>query len=661
MSPPRAGAGINVTSLLQSALMLSSTVLTRTASQADPELDTLVHRERLRMLMAPTLPVALVSAVFAVALGMLIAPVCGTDRTAAWVALCLLASGLRVALATAWSQRAQPNSAGWLHALTAGCLFHGLVWGLAGAWLAPVHDLVTSAVILAVLVGACAVSTFTMQAHMLPNLAANLPMLLPAAAAIAMRGDRYGAFGGLGLVALLALMLFESRRAERRITELLRLRFTTDRIARERAEALKLAWRHSAVKDQFLATMSHEMRTPLHGILGLAGLIRQRLPQRPGVLTECRQQAELIEHAGEHLLTLINDVLDFSRIEAGHLHIERAPFDLGTVVHEVLGLLRVTAQDKGIALRARVALPAPCWVEGDAARVRQVLHNLVGNAIKFTDQGEVTVRVTRQGGGTQAGMVFSVQDTGVGISADQIGLIFEAFHQADGSFGRRHKGTGLGLTISRELARAMGGDITCVSAPGKGSTFEFTAPLPPADVVSVDVPLPMDDGADAAASPDTLPLVDFGDTAPVDVPIEPDTTARPGRRVLLAEDNPVNAMVAEATLHAMGLHVTHVEDGAAALAVLTRLPRSIDLVLMDCQMPQMDGLEATRRLRDWEARHDVPRMPVVALTANAMSGDRARCLAAGMDDHLPKPFRQVELQAVLMRQLEADEPQRLIA
>ena len=650
--------------------MLSSTVLTRTASQAtpDPELDGLIQRERLRMLMAPTVQVALVSAVFAVALALVVGPVCGWDRTLAWTALCLFASVVRIGQAHAWSKREQPDNAGWLRALTLGCLFNGAVWGLAGAWLAPVQDLVTSAVILAVLVGASSVSSFTMQAHMTSNLAANLPMLLPAAIAIATRGDRYGIFGGLGLTALLALMMFEGRRAERRITELLWLRFTTDRIARERADALKLAWRNSAVKDQFLATMSHEMRTPLHGILGLAGLIRQRLPQRPGVLTECRQQAELIEHAGEHLLTLINDVLDFSRIEAGHLHVERAPFDLGSVVHEVLGLLQVTAQNKGLALRARVSLPAPCWVTGDAARVRQVLHNLVGNAIKFTDAGSVTVRVSSRIEHGEQVMAFSVQDTGVGIAADQLALIFEAFHQADGSFGRRHKGTGLGLTISRELARAMGGDITCTSTPGRGSTFDFTVPLAAADMVSVDVPLPMDEGATAGLAPDTVPLGDFGDTAPVDVPIEPDPMARPGRRVLLAEDNPVNALVAEATLQAMGLHVTRVEDGAEALAVLTRLPRTVDVVLMDCQMPHMDGLEATRRLREWETTHGAAHLPVVALTANAMSGDRARCLAAGMDDHLPKPFRQAELQAVLVRQLptgappeEALEPQQLTA
>jgi signal transduction histidine kinase/CheY-like chemotaxis protein len=657
----------------------------------DPELHRLIQAERVRMLFGPTVPVALVSALFAIALGLLIGQQAGWERALQWMVVCVGASAFRIAHMRAYQRDPQGDSGTWLRSLCLVCVLHGLTWGLAGGWLIPVDDLVTTAVVVAVLVGCSAVSTFSTQAHIAPNLAINLPLLLPAALALATRGDSYGWFGFVGILTLLGVMLFESQRAQRRITELLWLRFTTDRIAQERAQALKLAQRHSAVKDQFLATMSHEMRTPLHGILGLARLLQQRLPRKPGLLTESRQQVELIEHAGEHLLDLINDVLDFSRIEAGRLQVAHEPFELASVVHDVLGLLRVTAQEKGLNLHTCIELPTPSWVVGDAARLRQMLHNLVGNAIKFTDQGAVTVRVARKSGSAPCAeaadqalsqhrphpeseapdgqgdadchchdtVAFSVSDTGIGIPAEELPLIFDAFHQVDGSFGRRHKGTGLGLTISREIARAMGGDITCRSTAGEGSVFTLTAPLPPTQAVSVDLPLPLPDatnqptpGIDTSpALPDSV-VSGFQDTQPIDDHVVT-APAPPRTHVLMAEDNAVNALVAEATLANLGILVTRVENGVQALAELTRLPRRYDLVLMDCQMPVLDGIEATRRLRTWERSQGVPPLPVIALTANAMATDRARCLEAGMDDHLAKPFRQEELQKALGRNLRA--------
>jgi signal transduction histidine kinase/ActR/RegA family two-component response regulator len=506
--------------------------------------------------------------------------------------------------------------------------------------------MVTSAVLASTLVGACAIGTFTLQAHLQPNLATNLPTLVPASLMLLSRQDTYGFFGGLGLLSLMALMLFESRRAERRITELLWLRFTTDRIARERTHALVLAQRHSAVKDQFLATMSHEMRTPLHGILGLARLLLDRLPERPGVLHESRHQVELIERAGEHLLHIINDVLDFSRIEAGKLQIQHATFDLRTLLDEIIELQRVTAQEKGLRLLADVRLPHPCWVSGDASRLRQMLHNLLGNAIKFTELGEIRVRVATEPQGGGHTVVFHVQDTGVGIPADQLGLIFDAFHQVDGSFVRRHKGTGLGLTITREIARAMGGDVACDSEVGRGSVFTLKVPLHPMAAPS--------QASSTAAIPATAVASAFGQG----VPAGTDAAAVPlfSGRILLVEDNPVNALVAEANLARLGLDVTRAEDGAQALSMLQHLERPFDLVLMDLQMPELDGMEATRRLRCWENDQRLEPIPVVALTANALSTDRARCLSAGMDDHLPKPFRAEELLVVLQRHLPPPAP-----
>ncbi len=598
----------------------------------DPELLRLIRAERIRMLFAPTVPVAVVSAMCCMVMAYVTSPQIGERPALLWAALGVLMSLMRVAHMRMYLRAPDKSAQHWFNSLSVICGLHGAVWGVAGL-LMPMDDRVVSSMIVSTLVGASAIATFTLQADLRTNVVINVPMLLPGALVLLSRQDSYGVYGGMGLLALLALLLFESGRAERRITELLWLRFTTDRIATERAEALKLAQRHSAVKDQFLATMSHEMRTPLHGILGLARLVQGRLPERPGVFNESRHQLELIERTGEHLLEIINDVLDFSRIEAGKLHVENAPFDLGTVMQDVLSLLNVTATEKGLKMRKDLRLPSPCWVSGDAARVRQVLHNLVGNAIKFTDQGEVRVRARRQAGtnGSEGAMVITVEDTGEGIPADQMAQVFDAFHQVDGSFGRKHKGTGLGLTISREIARAMDGDISCQSTPGQGTTFTLTVPLPSTAVHAVDLALPLDEPTHQDTAPAPLGALQC--------------------HVLLAEDNAVNALVAEATLANLGVVVTRVEDGMQALQALQRRDRRHDLVLMDCQMPVLDGIEATRRLRQWEQANQMPRIPVIALTANAMAGDRARCMAAGMDEHLAKPFRQDELHAVLRAQL----------
>ena len=605
----------------------------------DPELNRQIRGERIRMLFAPTVPVSLVSALVCVALAVAIADQTGHSWAIAWASLCVLASLVRLLHLRAYRRSSQRDHPMWLQSLTLMCALHGCTWGLIGLMM-PIEDMVTSSVLASTLVGACAVGTFTLQAHLQPNLATNLPTLVPAGLMLLSRQDAYGFFGGLGLLALMTLMLFESRRAERRITELLWLRFTTDRIARERTHALVLAQRHSAVKDQFLATMSHEMRTPLHGILGLARLLLDRLPERPGVLHESRHQVELIERAGEHLLHIINDVLDFSRIEAGKLHIQQAAFDLRALVDDVVDLQRVTAQEKGLRLLADVRLPPVSWVSGDASRLRQMLHNLVGNAIKFTDAGEIRLRV-----GTAphdpTSVVVHVQDTGVGIPADQLALIFDAFHQVDGSFMRRHKGTGLGLTITREIARAMGGDIECTSEVGKGSVFTLQVPLPPTAQPEASAAGPVGVATSASAT---------GPSAAAGAPI---ASPRFSGHVLLVEDNPVNALVAEANLTRLGLGVTRAEDGLQALAMLQHPQRGFDLVLMDLQMPALDGMETTRRLRSWESEQGLEPVPVVALTANALSTDRARCLSAGMDDHLPKPFRAEELVAVLQRHLPA--------
>lgn len=530
-----------------------------------------------------------------------------------WLVLRLGVSALRLLLAHQFLRATLPSDRIWRRWLEGALLVDGFTWGLAAVWLPSATGPHVVALVLTSLVGVAAIGMFVLQSRFRASAFFLVSMLLPAAADQLLSGTRHGLFAGLGLAIFLALAMVEARRCEARIRELLMLRFTTDRIAEERAEALMLAQRQSTVKSQFLATMSHEMRTPLHGILGLTRMLRKDGAISPEKKPE--EQLQLIERAGEHLLTLINDILDFSKLEAGQVRLSPQVFDLAGLIDDVVSLSIPGAFQSGLSLTTRLHMQRPCYVRGDPSRLRQVLHNLIGNAIKFTEAGAVTVVAKHRGSRAR----IAVHDTGVGIPADELPRIFDAFHQADSSFTRRYGGTGLGLTIARELARAMGGDLVCTSQQGRGSCFTVTVDLP-------------------EALPPQLLAAGDGQAVP---PLQ--------GRVLLAEDNPVNALVAEAALKNMGLTVELVEDGLQAVASFRASPP--DLVLLDCQMPVMDGFEAVRRIREHEGEQGLPRTPVVALTANALQGDREQSLAAGMDDHLAKPFRDEELRAMLRRHL----------
>jgi PAS domain S-box-containing protein len=397
--------------------------------------------------------------------------------------------------------------------------------------------------------------------------------------------------------------------------------------AKEAAEAA------SRAKGEFLANMSHEIRTPMNGILGMTELALRTNPA-----PEQREYLHGVKTSAEALLTVINDILDFSKIEAGKLDFESLDFSLRDTLACALRPLTVPAHAKGLELACEVAPDVTDGLVGDPGRLRQVLLNLAGNAVKFTERGEVVVEVKRlstddtdkaekKGGRPPSSssvpsvssvdtLLFSVRDTGIGIPKEKLGLIFQPFTQADGSTTRKYGGTGLGLTISQRLVELMGGRLWVESELGRGSTFYFTALLGLAR-------------GPVACSP----------------PPAPTPAAAPrALRVLLAEDNAVNQVVAAQLLKSEGHEVTVAGDGRAALAALARQP--FDVVLMDVQMPEMDGLEATAALRCQQAgsgRH----MPVIALTAHAMKGDRERCLAAGMDDYLSKPIRPDDLRRVL--------------
>lgn len=396
----------------------------------------------------------------------------------------------------------------------------------------------------------------------------------------------------------------------------------------ESARMARAAEAANEAKTSFLAMMSHELRTPINGMLGFSELLREK--QLTG---EQREFASIIGDSANHLLNVVNDILDISRVEQGKMDLLIGEFDLCRIVSEVAGLLRPRAASKGLALRVEEPEPGAPLARGDSLRVRQVLLNLVGNAVKFTDEGSVSVRVRTQGELLRV----DVCDTGPGIPPEKAPMLFNKFVQVDASHSRRHGGVGLGLAISKALVETMGGAVGLESRPGEGSCFWFTLPVsrtaPSAELGPLAVR--------PSAGIDRLPTVGAA-SVPASRP-----EARSCPRVLLAEDNAVNAKLAVRMLGTLGYEVTHVDDGLKLVAAF-HVGRW-DLLLVDWQMPELDGLEAIRRIRGCEAPGS--RVPVLVLTANAMPGDRERCAEAGADGYVAKPIRREDLRQEVERLL----------
>jgi len=423
--------------------------------------------------------------------------------------------------------------------------------------------------------------------------------------------------GGAAVVSLLvlagaiALILALLRRQERDAAMALALQ--------TRAEAA------NAAKSRFLAVMSHEIRTPMAGIAGMAELLRDSAPDAPQ-----RQHAQRIGDGVQQLMRILNDILDLSKVEAGQMGIELRDVDPRQLLDDVLALHRPQADGKQLRLVSEIGNSVPPLICSDRTRLAQILGNLLSNAIKFTPSGTVTVRLHLEPAtpdGASACLVAMVSDQGIGMTAQQLSRIFEPFCQADDSISGAYGGTGLGLTICKHLVALLGGEIFCSSAPGAGSRFTVRLPC------------------QAVQAPEPEP-----ELAPPSEPAAPPATASEGgARILLVEDTALNRQLVCLQLGARGYRIDTAENGALGLQALAE--QQYDLVLMDCMMPVMDGYQACQALRAREAASGAPRLPVIALTAGVTEDDRQRCLAAGMDDYLPKPFTAAQLREMVDRWL----------
>ncbi|MGY4828416.1 ATP-binding protein [Sphaerotilaceae bacterium SBD11-9] len=593
---------------------------------AAPDIRARVRAAQMGMIFEQTAVAVFAATAYAIALVLYLRGTIPTSTLAIWLGIKVAVVLPRIVHGVMF-RRSQSKALHWLYWGRFMLFVDGLVWGSAAVFLAPADDPSLMPLVVATLAGVSTVAAFVLHADWPCCVAYTAPMQLPGVVVMLMRGDSFGLYGAFSITTFYALLLLATRRSERQVVEMLTLRFTNEGLNTQLSSALDRARRENQAKNEFVANMSHELRTPLHGILGMSSMLLSNTPP-----ANPREGLTVIRRSGEHLLGLINNILEYARLGVQGIEVHPQLIDLAQLIDDTLEMCTPGATEKGLQLTSALDLPRPCMVAMDPFRLRQVLLNLVGNAVKFTEHGTVRVHVSEAGTpGLVRRLLIRVEDTGVGIAPAMLDTIFEPFMQVDSSNTRKFGGTGLGLSITRAICRAMGGSISCSSSLGQGSTFEVSLPL--VRYRSAQAPAP----AQAA------------------LPVAPESGSESGPesaslrgRVLLAEDNEVNALVAEASLAQLGLAVERVVNGFGVVERVCQLrtPRP-DLVLLDCQMPEMDGFEAARRIREHEAANGLPRLALIALTANVFPEDREQCRAAGMDDFLAKPFSAEQLREML--------------